>query len=128
MKEKDLQSKVTKYMIHRWQTNAVFELKICKEPSLPFDAVKPHQINALKLAKLGTLAYKIPDVGYDQKPFDMIVLNKVEAYVLVMFYARACKHFYIIDVEDYIFESTYSERRSLTEDRAKEIGKRIDLP
>lgn len=125
MKEKDLQTRVTKYMINRWKGTAVFELKICHEKSMPFDAVKPHQITALRVAKTGVLAYKIPDVGYDQKPFDMMVLDRVDAYVLVMFYVRGCNHFYIIDVDTYIMENCFSSRRSLTEQRASEIGTKI---
>lgn len=125
MKEKDLQTRVTAYMKNRWKGTAVFELKICHEKSMPFEMVKEHQIHALHSAKTGVIAYKIPDVGFDQKPFDMIVLDKVSAYVLVMFYTRGCNHFYIIDVDRYVAESELSERRSLTEERAQEIGEKI---
>lgn len=92
-----------------------------------FDAVKPHQINALKVAKHGKLAYKIPDVGIEQKPFDCIFLTGLPAYVLIMFYKKGEKKFYIIDVDVYEKESIESVRRSLTEERASEIGEVYEL-
>lgn len=128
MKEKDLQTKVNLYLRNRWERGpAVFELKICHEKSMPWGAVKDHQINALKIAKHGRLAYKIPDVGIEQKPFDCILLMGVPAYVLVMFYKKGQKNIYIIDVDVYEKESVESDRRSLTEERAAEIGELITL-
>lgn len=126
MLEKKLQTKVNQYMMNRWyQGSSAFELKVCNEKSLPFSAVKEHQIHALQVAKHSTLSYKIPDVGNDQKPFDMIVLQGVPAYIIVMFYTRGCNHFYIIDVDTFVEESIRSERRSLTEERASVIGTKI---
>lgn len=114
-------------MKNRWKTSAAFELKVCNELSLPFSAVQEHQLNALFMAKHSTMAYKIPDVGYDQKPFDLAVLGQAEAYVLIMYTRRGQKDFYIIDIDDFLAESKNSVRRSLTEARAQEIGIRLTL-
>ena len=117
---------MTRYLKNRWDSgSAAFELKITHTPSLPFDSVKPHQIAALRIAKHGTLVYKIPDTGYDQKPFDTFVLTRSEAYVAVMFYQRGCNHFYLIDVDDFLKEQARSKRKSLTEERAGAVGKRV---
>lgn len=89
---------------------------------MPFSAVQPHQILNLQLAKHGMLAYKIEDGTYAPKPFDCFVLAGVPAYIVVMFYRRAQKTFYMIDVDKYVEEVDNSKRKSLTEERAKEIG------
>ena len=128
MREKNLQTRITRYVKNRWQHgSAAIELKICHEKSLPFNAVKEHQIAGLLVAKHGTLAYKIPDTGYDQKPFDMVILKNSEAYILIMFYTRGCNICYLIDVNIYVDEVNNSKRKSLTEDRASEIGEKIIL-
>ena len=128
MREKNLQTRITRYVKNRWQHgSAAIELKICHEKSLPFNAVKEHQIAGLLVAKHGTLAYKIPDTGYDQKPFDMVVLNNSSAYVLIMFYQRGCNICYLIDVDKYVHERDNSKRKSLTEERCTEIAEKIVL-
>ena len=101
---------------------SVFELKITNNLALPFDAVKPHQIINLKIAKHGTLPYKIADEGFQQKPFDCVVLRGTPAYVVVMYYQRGQKKFYLIDVDVFTRETQNSDRKSLTEARAREIG------
>lgn len=89
--------------------------------------MKEHQLRALQLAKHSGFPYKIPDVGYDQKPFDCVYISRVPAYVLIMFYKRGCNHFYLIDVDDYIREIASSERKSLTEERAQALGEKIAM-
>lgn len=127
VRESDLQTRITRYMKNCWKGSAVFELKITHDGSLPFSAVKSHQSAALYIAKHGQLAYKLPDVGWEQKPFDMVVLGGMPAYILVMFYVRGCKTVYIIDIDVWQEEEKTSVRRSLTEDRARAIGKGITL-
>ena len=121
MTEAKFQSAFNKWTKYNLKESSVFELKICKDKSLPFSAVKPHQIRGLKAARIG-LSYKLPDVGMDQKPFDCMLLNNVNGYVVVMFYKRGVKHFYIIDVDVWEKEITTSNRKSLTEERANQIG------
>lgn len=77
---------------------------------------------ALKLAKHSKLIHKIADVGVLQKPFDCFILSKTQAFVVVMFYSKGQKEFYMIDVDDYENEWRTSERKSLTPKRASEIG------
>lgn len=96
-----------------------FELKQC-EVSLPFQAVKAHQIDALVCAKLGKFYYKIPDDSVGQKPVDCVALSGVDAYV-VIYYSRE-KFFCLIDVTDFVQEEKDSSRRSLTASRAREIA------
>ena len=118
MKERDLYSKLNKLITN---TCAV-ELKICKGLSLPFSAVVEHQVRALKIAKHGVLRYKIPDCGY-QNPFDIIVLAKVPAFVVIVFYKpRKPIEFLFIDIDVFMQEKEISKRKSLTEETAKKLS------
>lgn len=126
MKERDFQSLFTRYVRAKWsRTSAAFELKICKGKSLPFAAVQPHQLAALREAKNGRIAYKIPDDSAGYKPFDSFVLSGALAFVCVMFYARGCRRFYLIDIDAWDSEVATSSRKSLTEARAAAIGETV---
>jgi len=122
MKEKDFQTEFSKYLKYVHQKTGAFELKLAKDDNIPFDAVKPHQVQALYNAKHSHLIYKIPDDSYAQKPFDCFSLVGVPAYVVIMFYERGQKEFFMIDVDVWVKENTESKRRSLTVTRAREIG------
>lgn len=133
MKESQMQMLFGKFIKSTKRNHsAVFELKICKGSSLPFNAVKNHQILALQQANSTGLYHKLTDQPWItdrpnpftlQKPFDCFFLMNVKAYVVIWFYKpRKTKKFIFITIEDYIYESINSTRKSLTEDRAKEIG------
>ena len=100
---------------------AVFELKLAKGKSLPFSAIKDHQLRNLKLAQK-MLVYKIPDAGYDQKPFDCFQICKAEAFIVVIFYKKGQREFIVIPIDTWIHEMRASARKSLTKERAEEIG------
>lgn len=138
MKEANFQTLFRDWIKEYWKDSgsAGFELKICKGTSMPFDSVKPHQIQGLKEVKYGFLFHKISDAPIfggmksrftKPKPFDCFVLSG-QAYVCIMFYKpRQKKEFIMIEVTDYEMEMLSSTRKSLTEDRAKEIGTVIIL-
>lgn len=121
MKEKDFQVKFTRWLRYRWEGSGAFELKISHTRSLPYSAVLAHQVAALQAVKTRGMEYKIPDDTLGSKPFDCFRLHG-PAYVVVMFYTRACRRFYLIDVDRWVEESQASARKSLTEERAAEIG------
>jgi len=126
MKERDMQTKFNKYCRHNIKETSVFELKITKTKSLSFSAVKPHQIHGLQVAQK-KLIYKIEDVGLSTKPFDSFCIAGAKAYVVVMFYTRGCKTFYMITIGSWVNETEVSSRKSLTESRANEIGIKCKL-
>lgn len=126
MKEKDFQVRFTRWLHYRYPGVGAFELKICKGTSLPFSAVQPHQVDALLAVKNTGLEYKIPDDTRGTKPFDCFRL-KGNAEVVILFYTRGTEHFYRIDVDTWVHEVATSARKSLTEDRAKEIGIRSEF-
>lgn len=113
----------------------VYELKICKGTSLPFDSVDTHQKVALLQAEQSSLFHRItdqpwlPDRPYSftkKKPFDCLVLVRVNAFVVLWFYIpRKPKIFIKIRIKDWIDEQNTSTRKSITHQRAKEIGTEI---
>ena len=127
MREKDFQTKLTRWAKHNLTESCAIEAKITHTKRLPFNAVLPHQRQALLHANHGTLAYKIPDIGFGQKPFDMVVLANAKAYVAVMFYARGVKHFYLIPIDAWQKAAMTRAYRSITEPEVATIGQRHEL-
>ena len=86
-----------------------------------------HQKDALYGVKHRSLAYKIPDDSRNYKPFDCFFIKNAPAYVVVMFYERGQKEFVMIDIDVFLEEERKSKRKSLTEERAKQIGEVCSL-
>lgn len=133
MKESNLQTLFSK-VIDRNKT-AVYELKLEKGKSMPFDKVKKHQLLGLKQAKSGGLYHKLIDMPHFQgmkarfdtnKPFDCFTMNHAEAYIGICFYEpRKPKEVILIDIDDFVKEINESKRKSLTRSVANEISTRI---
>ena len=124
MEESDFQTKFSTWLKYHPEYWGAFELKITDpdDISIPFSAVTPHQVRNLSNAKNLHFIWKIPDEGFSQKPFDCFKLQSVPAYVVIMFYRRGQKNFYIIPIDDWITKAETSTRKSLTEKEASEIG------
>ena len=118
MLEKTYQTTFLKWLKHTQNSTAVYELKVARNGSLPFTAVKEHQRNALLVAKTGKLAYKIPDDSRGYKPWDCFILVRVPANVVIFF----DKNFYIIDIEDFLKIEKESVRKSLTEEMLRGLS------
>ena len=136
MKEQILQTILGNYLRENPQNeNAVYELKMSKNTSMPFSQVKEHQIKALLQAKNGNLFHKIADAPIFmgsrtrfnmKKPFDCLNMYQTKAFVVIVYYQpRKKKEFIFIDIDDFVEEIKISERKSLTEERAKVISSRI---
>ena len=123
-----MQSEFTWWAKHNISTSTAFELKICKGKSLPYSNIKEHQLWALFNAKHTIIVHKISDMSYGYKPFDCFALAGAEAYLVVMFYKKGKKHSCIlIEIDVMMKEITRGGRRSLTEERALEIGRVVFL-
>lgn len=137
MKEKDLQVIFGRYLQENPPNQTeVYELKMCKMKSMPFTQVAEHQIEALWKAEFGNLYYKINDMPFiignskmrftKPKPFDCMNIHDADAYVVIVFYKpRQKKEFILICIGKFRAEILESDRKSLTEERAKEISTRI---
>lgn len=99
--------------------SAAYELKQTTTDSIPFSAVKEHQIEALQAVKSPHgLLYKAPDDSRGVKPFDLFYLRNTAACVVVKY----PREFSIIDVDMWVTEQKRSKRKSLTCARAREIS------
>lgn len=115
--------------------SAVFELKICKGPSIPFNALKEHQVKALQEVTESGFYHKLidPPVFANMqtrfnapRPFDCFFLINIEAFVVIWFYhERKPKEFIFIPISVFLDERNNSKRKSLTELRAKQLGQTI---
>jgi hypothetical protein len=122
MKEKDLTTLWTHWLKVYGQETAVYELKICKEKSLPFSRLEEHQERALYMAKHSQVVFKIPDCGF-QNPFDLAHWKGVKAYVGVFWNTRrGQKDIVLIDIDAWIAEKEKGLRKSLTYDDCLRIG------
>jgi len=122
-KEKDFQLKFTRWAKANIQETCAVELKLAKGVSLPFNSVADHQIINLLSAHRRTLVFKIPDVGYDLKPFDCFVLAQVKAYIAILFHVkRGDNEFYMIPIEDFVRFRDNAARKSITKEEAKSIA------
>lgn len=119
--EKDFQTKFNRWLKYNWNNTSAFELKIVKTKSMPFNVVKNHQLDGLKLVG-SKFIYKIADDSQGIKPFDCFTITEASAYIVIMFYKRGQKEFIMIEVSNFIKEKNISKRKSLTEERAKQIG------
>ncbi|MCK4522109.1 MAG: hypothetical protein KAU20_06030 [Nanoarchaeota archaeon] len=126
MKERNFQTEFSKRNIEE----GVFELKLAKTKSIRFDAVKPHQVTALKQAESENgLFHKISDFPIFannkmrfnlQKPFDCFLVKNTNAYVVIMFYEpRKKKSVYYVLIEDWLKAEKKSEKKSITEKELK---------
>ncbi len=126
--EKDFQTDFGRWIHHgdALLASSGFELKVTATDSIPFSDVREHQIDALMAAKTSRMFWKIPDDSMAAKPFDCFLLVASSAWVVVMFRCRerGQKEFFLFDVEVWVAERKRSVRRSLTEERARQIGLR----
>ncbi len=122
MVEADFQTQFSRWIKYNLKGSGAHELKMSKNNSVPFNRLEEHQKRALLNAKHSQLCFKPPDLGY-QNPCDVLCIKNGHGLVYVMFYVkRGTKHFYEIDIDDWCREESSSPRKSLTEERAKEIG------
>lgn len=102
--------------------SAMFELKQTTGRSLPFDAVKQHQIDWLRAGKsvYGAL-WKPPDFIGVQLPCDYFYVRNGDGWVVVKFPGG----FYVIDVDRFVAfkeRAVACGRKSMTEPMAEYIS------
>ena len=122
MNEAEFTSKFNTWLKYQDDYWGAFELKICHEDSMQFSRVAEHQLSALNNVNNNHLIYKLPDTGFSQLPFDVFKMQKCPAYIVVMFYRRGQKTFYIIPIDSWMEHLSITKRKSLMELDASEIG------
>ena len=124
MLEKDFQTLFNRWLKYCWTDSGKFELKLTKGKSIPFSSVKLHQELALLSHKV---IYKIPDDSMSKKPFDCFCMTNVTGYVVVMFYRRGQKDFYMFAIDEWMFLKNTHDRKSITEEDANLHGIKYTL-
>lgn len=109
-----------KWAFYKWDDTipAYFELKVSRGTSLPFDAVSMKQNNNLKVRKF---VHKFSDFDRMGTPFDMVCFCG-KGYVVIQYYRPRNKEFFIIPIDTFLKEKETSDRKSLTEERARELS------
>ena len=104
--------------------SAAFELKRTLTDSLSFSEVEDHQEDSLDASLNQALYFKIPDDSIGAKPFDCFYLTNTLAYVVIG-YGKRLKSFVFIPINAWKQEKKTSKRRSLTYERALQIGHEV---
>jgi len=99
------------------------ELKVTTTNRMSFKAFAEHQLNNLARTRRSKWTYKIQDVGKAKKPFDCITFDRMPAWCVCIFDGTG--GVYAIDILDFCSEIKKSTMRSITEERAREIGIRL---
>lgn len=106
-----------KYLKNVYHITGAYELKQTTTDSIPFSVLVEHQVKALLAVQEGTFVFKIPDCGF-QNPFDTFCLSQQPAFVVIKY----PKVFYIIPINNFLYERDKSKRKSLTSERAEAIA------
>lgn len=117
-READFATKFSRWAKHNWDEPAYFEFKVSRTSSLPFDEVSEKQYSNLQIKKF---YHKFSDFDRMGTPFDAVMFRG-KGYVVIQYYRPANKEFFVIPIDIFLKEKETSDRKSLTEDRAREIG------
>jgi len=128
-REAVFQTRFSRWLKYNWNATTCFELKYCQGQALPFASVKAHQVQNLLNVKHRKTIYKIPDDSLGEKPFDCLLIAASKGYVVIQYASeeRPNNTFYMIDIDAFCAERDRSKRKSLTEARARAIGKECTL-
>lgn len=115
-REASFQTLFNKYLrVKRLYGN--FELKQTKGVSISFSCLEEHQIAGLLAGEREGLVWKYSDQDQRQKPFDCSSNPPLPGFVVVRF----STHFYVIPIRAFLDEMVNRARKSLTQQRARDI-------
>lgn len=129
MTEKSYYAKINKYYIaHSWEynNNIVWEAKFTRTNRISYKALASHQEASLVQAQRA-YAIKLADVGQALKPFDGGMFYKASGFFIAIYFIRNKTQVIEIPIDDFLREKYTSKEKSLTKERASEIGKLIKI-
>lgn len=119
-REAKFQTNILNHFIRRhFKKTIVWETKVTTTTTFYFSKLEKQQIPWLTAVKHGGALYKFSDESRGFKPFDGTFWYKEPAYLVVKYPSG---HFYFIDVDDFLHERDTRKKKSMTEERAKEIA------
>ena len=123
-----LESKITAELMKQNRLPiGAWEIKRTKGNTIPFSAFAEHQISNLIKACKQRLNIKIRDVGVARKEFDGVTLDHSPSWC-VCCYPEENKDGYVayaIDVLDWYNERRTSGKKSISKERAEQLGTQI---
>lgn len=129
MTEKSYYADLTKYYLDhalKLKRSISWEAKFSRSHRISFSALAPHQEEKL-LKSMRAYGEKIADAGVMRKPFDGWVLFNAESYFIAIYFLPRETEIYEIHIRNFVDEKYRSTEKSLTKERASEIGRRIHL-
>ena len=113
-------TKHMKWMLHEWPDDmgAYLEHKVARTNSLLFSAVSEKQRRNLNKKKF---IHKFSDFDRLGTPLDAVCFCG-KGYVVIQYHKPGNKEFFMIPIITFLLEEKTSVRKSLTEDRAREIS------
>jgi len=127
--EKSYYTDLTKYYLEeslKLQRSITWEAKFTRTNYLNFNCLPAHQEEFL-LESERAYGYKIPDTGIAKKPFDgLVVFNAHSVFIAIYFLPRHTE-IYEMPIRTFLQEKYKSGKKSLTKERAAEVGKLIFL-
>ena len=128
-RESEFQTRLNRWSKHFWKTlprdefgSALVECKVSKTKSLAYSAVSDKQVRNLTLANEGFFNHTFSDFDRMGTPADCVFLHESNAFVAIQFWRPRNKEFFLIPIQEWITEVETSDRKSLTECRARDIG------
>lgn len=126
MNEKDYYPKIKKYYTQNATQSMAIEVKITKTKSLPFSCLPAHQEEKL-LESERAFAEKIADVGVLKKPYDIMLVHRAKAILVVIFYEPRKSRVYELNIRDFIHMRETMGKKSATEEEIAMTGILIDI-
>lgn len=129
MTEKSYYAKLDRYYLAyglREGRSITWEAKFSRTHRIPFKALAAHQEEKL-LKSMRAYGQKIADAGIMQKPFDGYVVVNAEAFFVAIYFLPRHTEVYEIHIRNFVDEKYRSTEKSLTKERAAEIGNRLPL-
>lgn len=129
--EQKFATKVVKFLRHNkhlFPNSYKGEVKIVRRgfKAFPFSELSEKERRLLLAAKYSGLVQTNSDYGGMGTLCDLDCVRG-GGLIFLQFYKRANKEFYVIDIDDFLYEMKISTRKSLTEERANIIGKKLIL-
>lgn len=127
MQEKDYYAELNKYYTKHAkeiEKSIAWEAKFTRTNRLNFKCLAEHQEEKLLKAEMA-YGEKIADAGLMKKPFDGYVLYKARSFFIAIYFLPRQTEVYEIPIRDFLKEKYAGKEKSLTKDRASEIGRRI---
>lgn len=107
-----------------WKTCHI-EAKVSKGKTCPFTAFQEHQLPDLQEATRGMVIYKPSDMSFGRKPADLIITNKVDSWIAILFEKektpRTC--FHLIHVKDVLKLQKTPDKKSISREDCENFGK-----